>query len=141
MSFVSCNKFYEETQQIEKEEWNYKDSILFNVDIQQTNIPFNVFIDINNKDTYKYSNLYLFISLKSPDNKVIIDTVDVLLADYRGKWYGNEKGDDYEGHYLFKRKIVFPKKGDYIFSIKHGMRDDLLKGISQVGVSIEKFKE
>jgi len=121
--------------------WNYKDSISFDVDMKERNVPYNVFIDINNKDAYKYSNIYLFISLKSPDGKSVTDTVDVILADYKGKWYGNEKGDDYEGHYLYKRSVLFPVSGTYTFSVKQGMRDDVIDGISAIGVSIEKYKE
>jgi gliding motility-associated lipoprotein GldH len=137
---VSCDSVYKQSRSFEKN-WNYNDSAVFNVDISNTKAAYNVYIDLNNKDSYRYSNLYLFISLKSVDNKSITDTVDVPLADYRGKWYGNEKGDDFEGHYLFKKSIFFPKEGTYTFSIKHGMRDNDITGISSVGVSIEEFKE
>ena len=138
---VSCNTVYEDKHNFDMQGWNYKDSISFEAEIIKNDIPYNVFIDINNNDEYKYSNIYLFISLKSPDNIVITDTVDVMLADYKGKWYGNEKGDDYEGHYLFKRTVLFPSEGTYTFSIKQGMRDDIIEGVSSIGVSIEKFKE
>jgi len=141
MFLISCNTIYEEKHEFSEQGWNYKDSVVFVANITKNDIPYNVFIDINNKEEYKYSNIYLFISLKSPDNVVITDTVDVMLADYKGKWYGNEKGDDYEGHYLFKRTVLFPTEGNYTFSIKQGMRDDVINGISAVGVSIEKFKE
>jgi gliding motility-associated lipoprotein GldH len=141
MFLISCNTVYEQKTEFNEQAWNYKDSVVFEADIDKIDIPYNVFIDINNREEYKYSNIYLFISLKSPDNKVITDTVDVMLADYKGKWYGNEKGDDYEGHYLFKRTVLFPTKGTYTFSIKQGMRDDIIKGISSVGVSIEEYKE
>ncbi len=138
---VSCNTVFEEKQKFKEQAWNYKDSVSFDTEISNNNIPYNVFIDIDNKEEYKYSNIYLFISLKSPDNEVITDTVDVMLADYKGKWFGNEKGDDFEGHYLFKRTVLFPIKGTYNFSIKQGMRDDVISGISAIGVSIEEYKE
>jgi len=42
---------------------------------------------------------------------------------------------------LFKRTVLFPTKGIYNFSIKQGMRDDVISGISAIGVSIEEYKE
>ena len=137
----SCDTVYEQKIEIADQEWSYKDSVLFSIDVTETQSQYNVFIDLENSDLYPFSNLYLFISIKSDDNKVITDTVDVTLADYKGQWYGDKSGDNYEGHYLFKRAIIFPKEGEYQFSIKHGMRKDTLAGITAVGISVEKFNQ
>ena len=137
----SCNEVYNQKIDVVNQELSYKDSLLFNVNVTETEQQYNVFIDIENTDLYPYSNLYLFISIKSTDSIVITDTVDVTLANYKGQWYGDKSGENYQGHYLFKRAIVFPKEGNYQFSIKHGMRKDTLVGINALGVSLEKFNQ
>ena len=40
---------------------------------------------------------------------------------------------------LFKPNIVL-KPGKYTFAIRQGMRDDLLTGITDIGIEIEKRK-
>jgi gliding motility-associated lipoprotein GldH len=135
----ACNNVFEKKVSFENNKlWNYKDSLKYEVNIDDINKLYNVYLDIDNTDLYKYSNIYLFVKLKSPDNNTKIDTVDVILADYRGKWFGEKDGNTYKGHYLFKKNIFFPKTGKYTFIINHGMRDDNLKGIRAIGLSIEK---
>ena len=135
---ISCNTVYSEKTEFKNNTWNYNDNVNFHVNIIENTNLYNVYIDIENNDLYKYSNLYLFISLKSPENKIKTDTVDVILADYRGKWFGDKSNDVYKGHFLYRKAVSFPAKGTYIFSVKQGMRNDNLQGISSIGISIEK---
>ncbi len=137
--FTSCQNYvYKKNKTIKNNTWFYKDSVIFNVNIKNNKDAYNVYLDINNTEKYKYSNIFLQINLKSPKGKVITDTVDVILADFKGKWFGNKNNDYYEGHYLFRKNVGFQQKGTYTFSIKHIMRDDSLKGIKKIGVSIHK---
>ena len=137
---TSCNStVYNNVQDISNNSWAYNDSISFDINITTANTPYNVFIDIENTDNYKYSNLFLFVSITSPNNTTIVDTIDVFMADYKGKWVGKSKGDNYFGNYLFKRAVAFPKAGVYKTTIVQGMRDDTLKGISKIGISVTEL--
>lgn len=141
-AFSSCNNttVYENTASLGNKAWYYNDSISFDVRIESENMPYNVFIDIENTDYYKYSNLFLFISIKSPDSTVITDTVDVFMSNYQGKWVGEPNGDNFYGSYSYKHAVAFPKPGIYKTTIVHGMREDSLKGITRIGVSVKEIK-
>ena len=143
LSFIllsSCKEtIYEDIKDIKENKLVYNDTLNFDINITTPNKPYNVYIDIENTNNYKYSNLFLFVYITSPDKNTIIDTIDVFMADYKGKWVGKPKGDNYFGNYLFKQAVVFPKAGIYKTSIVQGMRDDTLKGISKIGISVKEL--
>ena len=64
--------------------------------------------------------------------------LDSHLADEKGKWLGKGFGYIRDNRIPYKRNIRFPFKGYYKFEIKQAMRTDDLKGISSIGVRIEK---
>ena len=139
--FTSCNNtVFEDVKIIKNNAWIYNDSISFDIKITNENIPYNVFIDIENSNKYKYSNLFLFVNIISPNGKTITDTIDVFMADYKGKWVGAKKNDNYFGNYLFKQAVKFPKSGIYKTVIVHGMREDTLKGINKIGITVKEIK-
>ena len=140
IALASCNTtIYEDIKDVQNNKLAYNDTISFDVNITTINKPYNVYIDIENTDNYKYSNLFLFVYITSPDKTTIVDTIDVFMADYKGKWVGKSKGDNYFGNYLFKQAVAFPKTGIYKTSIVQGMRDDTLKGISKIGISVKEL--
>ena len=139
--FVSCsNTVFEKNIEIKNGKWIYPETYNIPANIKNPQTPLNVFLNISNSEDYKYSNIFLEIKIISPDKKEITDTVDVILADYKGKWFGKKSGEEYTGRYLYKTKVAFPDTGIYMFDIKHIMRDDTLVGIKKIGLSIDKIE-
>ena len=137
---VACTNTIIKTEKKLNNTWIYPKKQAFDINISEQNKPVNVFVNIENTENYKYSNLFLEITIISPDKKKITDTVDIVLADYKGKWFGTKaKNNSFYGRYLYKKGVLFPNKGTYKFEIKHIMRDDTLKGITKIGISIDKI--
>lgn len=137
---VSCDRkrVFESYKELDKKGWN-KDSVLvFNVLLADTIKNHNIYVNIRNKGTYAYSNLWLFLTIGSPDGVFKTDTVEFTLAEPSGKWKGSGIGGLHDNHIHYKNSVYFPHKGNYIFSIKQGMRDNVLTGIRDVGLRIEK---
>ncbi len=137
---TACDRkrIFESYYEIGTKGW-HKDSVAtFKFDIVNTGPSHNVYIDIRNKGNYTYSNLWLFLNLKSPDGTMLSDTVEFLLADNTGRWTGSGIGDLFDNRILYKSNVFFPKPGKYEFQITQGMREKLLVGIQDVGVRIEK---
>lgn len=137
---VSCDRkrVFESYQPIGENGWN-KDSVkVFPVLLKDTTRNHNLYVNIRNKGTYPYSNLYLFISIGSPDGKTLIDTVEFSLAEPSGRWKGSGIGDLHDNQILYKSSVYFQHKGKYTFRIKQGMRDNVLQGIRDIGIRIEK---
>jgi gliding motility-associated lipoprotein GldH len=134
----SHNSVYSDYKSIADAGWN-KDSVArFTVDITETGIPCNVLVNIRHNNTYPYQNFWLFIATTSPEGKTTQDTIECYLADNRGKWLGSGLSSVYNMPVLFKPNTVFTKPGKYTFAIRQGMRDDLLPGITDIGIEINK---
>ncbi len=131
------NLVFEQYQNISDEKW-YKDSVLvFNVAIEDTTQNNNFIINVRNDVDYEYSNLWLFLSIEQPDGKILDDKFEVALADPSGQWLGNGFGGLKTREAVYRRNIFFPVSGEYKIRIQQGMREDYLKGISDIGIRIE----
>jgi len=140
---LSCdpNRVYEKNIAINDGIWN-KDSIVkFDMDIVDTLQPYNFYINIRNSTDYRFSNLYLFIDTFFPDKTHARDTLEFILADTDGKWFGKGFGKIKESTVLLRRGVYFPMSGHYRFTMEQAMRTDNLEGVEDVGMRIEKMGE
>lgn len=137
---VSCDRkmVYEKYVSISESVWNADSLVSFSVDITNTKQNHNLYFDIRNSVDYSFSNLWLFLTITPPKGEIMTDTVEVSLANPSGKWYGTGHGKFRDNQIIYRRNVYFPNPGQYIFSIKHGMRNIELKGISDIGIRIEK---
>jgi len=120
--------------------WHKDSLVVFTVEITDTTQFNNLYFNIRNNVGYDFSNLWLFFSITPPRGEALADTVDISLAAPDGKWLGRGTGKYRDNQILFRRNIYFPHKGEYKFQIGQGMRADVLKGISDVGIRIEKVR-
>jgi gliding motility-associated lipoprotein GldH len=141
--FFSCTgaDVFFEYKTIDTQGWN-KDSVCtFNVNITDTQARYNVYINIRSQGNYPYQNLWLYLHKNNPYNKQIKDTVECYLADNRGKWLGKSVGSIIEMPVLYEQNVKFPVPGLYQYNIRHGMRNDLLIGVNDIGLRVEILKK
>lgn len=137
--FISCShkEIFFHYHSITNAGWNREDSAVFNVKIEDNSHPYDVFIELRNNDDYPFSNIWLFVDYQMPNGKSRSDTIGADLANVYGKWYG--KGLSlYNLSIPYETAILFPDTGTYIYSIRQGMRENPLKGISDVGLKVSK---
>ncbi|MCL1932935.1 MAG: gliding motility lipoprotein GldH [Candidatus Azobacteroides sp.] len=136
---VSCShkEIFFDYDSFANAEWDRDNPAVFNVKIEDNAQPYNVSIELRNNDDYPFSNIWLFIDYKTPDGNNRTDTIGANLADDYGKWYG--KGLSlYNLSIPYENTILFPDTGVYIYSIHQGMRENPLKGISDIGIKVSK---
>ncbi len=140
---VSCNNgsLYEKNLEVNNSGWNINDSLIFNVEINDTISPVNFYLNLRHNVDYEYSNIYFFVNTVYPDLQSTRDTIQVLLAGKDGEWFGSGLGQIKENQVLLKRGVVFPMKGAYEFSFVQAMRVNELKGIEDIGIRIEKMQD
>lgn len=129
---------YQEQKGVPTGGWHYDDGILFEVHIEDTLALHELYLDVRNTTDYDYSNLFLFLDIVFPDGRQLRDTVECVLADRKGQWTGKGFGHVRSNRFLFRDDVWFPVPGTYRFRIHHGMRHDELRGLSDVGIRIEK---
>ena len=138
--FFSCesNRVFEENKSVAGNTWERNNKISFETNIDDTNLIYNVYINVRNASSYSYRNLYIFLVTKMPDGKISKDTLNCYLQDETGHWAGKGLGDAWENRILFKPMVKFNQKGKFVFEYEQGMREEKLLGIMDVGLRIEK---
>lgn len=137
---ASCDRkrVFESYYRLEKNGWHKDSVVVFSTVIKDTIQKHNLFVNIRNKGTYPFSNLWLFLTIGSPDGTMRTDTVEFSLAEPSGRWKGSGIGGLHDNQILYKKGVYFPRKGKYTFQIKQGMRDKVLQGIRDIGIRIAK---
>ncbi len=143
----SCNNDFVFDRYISQPELGWhKDSIAsFNIPTLDSLKSFNLFMNVRNDNTYKYSNLFLITSLEYPNGKKEVDTLEYEMAYPNGEWIGTG-GHLIENKLWFKENFSFKEKGIYKINISHAMREngkekgvEFLRGINDIGFRIEEF--
>lgn len=142
MFFTSCNKdiVFSKYKTFEESQWSAKDKAVFDLEITDTQTLNNISLMIRHTETYPYNNLFLFVTTKYPDGKILTDTMEVVLSNSKGEWLGSGAGDIYDFKVPIKKNVRFPLGGKYQFIFEQGMRVDPLPMIMDFGFEIEKSK-
>ncbi len=120
--------------------WNEKSAVEFkDVVVSDTLALYNFYISVRNTDAYRFSNFYLFLTTKLPNGKLGRDTIEIKLAELNGKWLGQGFGHYKDNQILVRKALRFPVSGKYDFLIEHAMRQEVLTGINNVGIRIERL--
>jgi len=141
--FTGCNSnvFYDQNNTIENHIWNQHKTEEFEVEIHDTLAAFDFFLNLRHTTDYKYSNVYFFVDTEFPDGTTSTDTMECMLANRQGKWFGKGMGKIKDNRILVRRNIRFPHAGKYIFRFAQAMREPNLVGITDIGIRLEKNKQ
>lgn len=141
---LSCddNKVFEDYIEVESADWKKENIANFSFLISDTISAHNLYLNIRNTGDYPYQNLYMFVKIKGPDGNFNVDTVNCKLADVRGKWLGKGVGDLWDLQIPYIGGFKFVQTGEYNVSFEQAMRvEDGLKGITDIGLRVEKVKK
>jgi gliding motility-associated lipoprotein GldH len=138
--FIACNPdvVFEKNQSIDSNGWYYRDVITFSHNFSDTTVIHDIFLNVRNNSEYPYSNFIVFFETEFPDGRIFRDTIETILADRQGNWTGDGFGNIKTNSFHFRRNVWFPLEGDYLFRIEHAMREEYLKGITDIGIRVER---
>ena len=139
----SCDphRVYEKNIPIDPNGWPVGEEVLFEVPVNDSLMLHNFYINLRHTENYKFSNLYLFIDTYFPGGSQARDTIELILADNTGKWYGKGFGKIKEYQVLIRQAVTFPVTGIYNIRIAQGMREENLEGVEDVGIRIERMNQ
>lgn len=135
----SCSNpsLYEQYQAIDNTLWEKDKVYYFTFHIDDVSVPYDLTLEIRNNNLYPYQNLWVFCNEEPPIGPLQKDTVECILADEYGKWYGHGISL-YQSSIPIRTGYLFPHAGQYTFSFRQGMRNDKLRGIQEIGFRIQK---
>jgi gliding motility-associated lipoprotein GldH len=134
----SCEKgiIFDNTKRLENDVWKSDQIIRFDVPLEDTVNIYKFYLNLRHTTSYRYANIFLFISSTFPDGTQARDTVECILADPSGKWLGKGISNIRDNQVLLRRGLKFAQKGTYIFEFEQAMRGPELKGIMDIGLRI-----
>lgn len=138
---MSCqtDTVYHSYRSIPLEGWKKSDTLYFAFTVTDSLKPYRVTVEIRNEEAYPYRELYLFLHrFNTKDSTLFVtDTLRCVLADQAGKWKGTGLGAVYQSvHAYADLPILYT--GDYKIGITQGMKDEILPGINDIGINVEK---
>lgn len=141
--FCSCNPktYYSEVKSVPHEKWAVDKPLYFKMNIEDSMQYYNMYFLIRNTTDFETQNFYAFMRTKYPDGHTEQDTLGFILCDKFGNWTGRGQGRLKDNKFLFQPKVRFPYNGEYIFTVTHGMRTDVVEGIESFGIVLEKYEE
>lgn len=119
-------------------EWAQENRVAFDVPIDDTLNGYVFGIWLRHLENYRYSNLFVFLHTRMPNGNITHDTIECTLATPEGRWIGKSSGSMRDLVVPLNENLRFPLTGNYHFEIEQAMREPVLKGISDIGLYIEK---
>ena len=140
----SCVKtsVYQEYKDIPQLGWHTDSLLVFDFNLKDTTLQHNVVLAIRHNINYDYQNLFLFIS--SEEKR---DTVEILLSDKKGKWYGKGVGNIRETKTVLKeikiKNTLSPQKIFLEQAMRYGPNNEIkyLKNIKSIGLIVRTKNE
>lgn len=104
--------------------------------ITDTATEYQLIVYVRHNECYPYQNMWLFVS-----DSLHSDTIEFYLADDRGNWLGDKHHGFIEMPVLYEAAKHYTDTGSYYLSVRHAMRDTLLRGITDIGVEVIRNNE
>lgn len=141
-SLCSCrqNDVYNEFNTLPRNGWFKRDVQRFTPESPDSTGRYDLYLTLRHNGDYAYRNLWLFVSYTGADGEQKTDTVNCELADEFGRWSGGGWGSYYQQELLLDDRFRFVGKGQVV-TIQQAMRDDRIRGISDVGIRIAPHTE
>jgi gliding motility-associated lipoprotein GldH len=122
--------------------WNKDSIVTFDLPVLDSTKRYDLFVNLRDNNNYKYSNLFLIVSLESPNGYTKVDTLEYQMTNPDGTLLGDGFSDLKESKLYYKENVRF--RGKYKVHIKQAVRENgkvpgvtFLDGITEVGFRIE----
>ncbi|MDR0566991.1 MAG: gliding motility lipoprotein GldH [Prevotellaceae bacterium] len=143
LSLCACDasRVYDRYSAIPAGGWHKDSSAVFDVYVSDTASLNSLYVNLRHTSSYPFCNIYLFVKATAPSGATTCDTVEYMLADPYGRWYGKGFSSLIDNRLAFRKHVRFPRSGTYRFEVWQGMRMDALPHVTDVGLRIEKQQD
>lgn len=137
IGFSSCDSkpYFDKTYAFKDKTWEQKVKPEFEVSIVDTNQWYDFILTIRTTTDYKFSNLWIYLNTTTPSKLSGRQPYQIRVANDDGTWIGSKTGTIIENKLLFKRR-KFPERGKYKFVIEHGITEQTIGEILDIGLRI-----
>jgi len=134
---ISCKQNQALLYDFENSNWNSKDSVLFAFDVLDHKTPKNISFFLRNNLDYPYRNIFFLVEIQNDSGVIASDTIQYLISNKYGQWLGRGFGKTRDNYFIFKKDYLFEDSGNHLLIMRHGMRQNKLKGLVKLGFEID----
>lgn len=139
LCFSRCSDqvgFQERLVSIPKHAWTHEYQPWIQIQVQDSTVPYRVYVVIRHNQQFKYDNLLLRYGYIAPGDSVKYQEVNLPLAK-NGQWIGDTLGSIVETRIRLGGIAARLPIGNNGFVLSHLMPDEPLLGVLQLGIRIE----
>ena len=142
IALQGCNSdtIIDSFESIPNQNWTYLKPIKATIAVADSTKAYNIYVNFRHTADYKYANVWLRFHVIGPDRKEVKERQEFQLALPDGEWLGKGSGNLYSYQLIYKENYIFKSKGTHTIVVEQNMRDNPLKGISDVGLRVELAK-
>lgn len=139
---LSCGPkvLYDQTIQV-PQPWMYKDTLNFDYEIKDISKPYDLILSVEYREDFSYENVYLQVTTIFPDTVRTTYPVSLQLADEKGYWQGDCSGNKCKLNISMSSAAYYKKEGKYSLLFEQYSRQDSLKGIEALTISIVEAEQ
>lgn len=125
-SSCSSRTIYSHYESVSRLGWNADSLVEFVAAIPDTAAEYELTVYVRHTSQYPYQNIWILAGT---------DTIGAYMADDRGRWLGAKRGGVYE--LALPVRTIRPKQDTLRLAVGHGMREEDLIGITDIGIYID----
>lgn len=135
---VSCQQgvVFTEFKALSGYGWEADSVVVFAPVLEDSMAAYDVQLTVRHTDRYAYQNLWLFVDVKQDSMFLRRDTIEAMVANERGEWLGNGVSK-YTLPLLYLENVLL-QSGEYEVVVQQGMREEVLRGITDLGLKVIK---
>ena len=128
---------YFEEQTMGDEGWPADAPAEFAFDVPDTTQAYQLDFVLRHGDEYPNANVYLFVTVLSPQGAQRCDTLNYRVADDRGAWLGKSFAGEREVRLPYAEEVRFAEPGVYTVRVQQGMRYQTLPGVRRFALQVQ----
>ena len=114
--------------------WEADSMVKFIPVLEDSIAVYNMQLTVRHTDRYAYQNLWLFVDVKHDSVLLRRDTIEAMVANDRGEWLGSGMSK-YTLPLLYVENVQL-QNGEYEVVVQQGMREEVLQGITDLGLKV-----
>lgn len=141
LAFVaSCGKIgvFEKTENFQHFQWDSLQRPRIRFQIEDTVSLYDIYVVVRHQDAYHFNNLWLYVTTQAPGSPADRQQLELTLAKDNKGWLGTGIDDIFTHWIKITRKPVRLKKGEYVFTLQHIMRENPLAAVLSAGIKLER---
>ena len=108
---------------------------MFDVEVTDKLQTYDFEFTLSTTTDYAFSNLWIYISSKSPDDVTSKVAQRINIARSDGSWIGKASGTIVESKLIYRTQS-FPFKGKYTFTIEQATQEETINNVLDIGFRV-----